>query len=166
MYKINDVVVNKKGQVCKIVDIQTMNVGAGDTEYYVLEPCFSDNNDSSKFYIPVSYDVILRLPIAKDEILKIIEAIPSIEVIWYVNPKVRRTEFKEMYDTGDPIKIFTLIKSFERKKEELKNEKKNLSFTDETFLKEIKHNIYNEFAVSLGKSKEEVEVLINEALNK
>lgn len=163
MFKKDDVVINKKGQVCKIIDVTKINGGVGDRNYYVLISCFSNSTDKS--YIPCENESMLRKPIDKDEIEKILGKIKDIKPIWYVNPKIRKTEFKEMYDTGDPIKIFTLIKSFEAKKAELINEKKTLSFTDESFLKEIKRNLYNEFAVSLGKTPEEVEMLIRSYLN-
>ena len=164
MYKKNDIVINKKGQVCRIIDIAEMNVGGTNKTYYVLAPYFAMNGDSSKFYIPTDIEGMLREPIEKKEIKKVLTKIEHLDVIWYTNPKLRKTKFKEMYDSGDPVNIFIIIKSFEAKKKELINEKKNLSFTDENFLKEIKRNIYNEFAVSLGKDSQEVEKEISKIL--
>ncbi|MBP5693981.1 MAG: hypothetical protein J6X03_00790, partial [Bacilli bacterium] len=97
----------------------------------------------------------------KKQIKDLLSKIESIETVWYANPKVRKTEFKVLYSSGNPIEIFRLIKSFEKKKFEFKDEKKSLSFTDESFLKEIKRNMYNEIAVSLEKPIEEIESLID-----
>ena len=36
MFNLNDIVVNKKGQVCKITDITKMDVGVGVKDYFVL----------------------------------------------------------------------------------------------------------------------------------
>ena len=78
----------------------------------------------------------------------------------------RKTKFRELYDSGNPVEIFRLIKSFEKKKKELEKENKFLSFTDESFLREIKTNIYNEFSVGLNITSNDVENFIFERLGK
>ncbi len=160
MYKVGGKIVNKNGKVCEIIAIEEKDYGAGLKTYYVLQPCFS-SNESMKIFVPAEQEDGLREVMTKKQIKNLLSKIESIDTIWYANPKVRKTEFKELYSSGDPIEIFRLIKSFEKKKVEFKDEKKSLSFTDESFLKEIKRNIYNEIAVSLNKPIEEVEVMID-----
>lgn len=166
MFKKEDIVVNKKGQVCKIIDIlENFDVGLGENTYYVLTPYFNEKNDSIKYYIPADKTGIIRSALAKEEILSLIDSIPEIKEIWITNPKIRKTKFKELYDTGEPVEIFRLIKSFEKKKRELEKENKFLSFTDESFLREIKTNIYNEFSVALNIPSSEIENFIYDRLN-
>ncbi len=161
MFKKEEIVVNKKGQVCRIIDIlDNFDVGLGKNTYYVLIPYFNEKNDSIKYYIPADKEGIIRSALTKEEIIKLIDALPEIKEIWITNPKIRKTKFKELYDTGDPIEIFRLIKSFEKKKKELEKENKFLSFTDESFLREIKTNIYNEFSVGLNIPCSEIEKFI------
>lgn len=162
-FKSGDVVINKKGQVCKIDEVLIdHDLGMGPSSYYVLSLYFEEPTNKSKYFVPVSNENLIRRPIEKEKIFEILKEVPNIQPIWHTNPKQRKTIFKEMYDTGDPIKTFILIKSFETKKEEFANEKKSLSFTDENFLKEIKKNLYNEFAVSLDIKVDEVEDFIKE----
>ena len=160
MYKVGQKIVNKSGKVCEIIAIEEKDYGAGVKTYYVLQPCFS-SNESMKIFVPTEKEDTLRDVMSKEQIEDLLTKIEDIETIWYANPKVRKTEFKELYASGDPIEIFRLIKSFEKKKVEFKDEKKTLSFTDESFLKEIKRNIYNEIAVSLNKPIDEVENFID-----
>ena len=74
-------------------------------------------------------------------------------------------QFKELYDSGDPINILILIKSFEVKRKEFLNDKKSLSFTDENFLKEIKRNLFIEFSLGLNLPYNDVETILAENLN-
>lgn len=160
MYNIGEKIVNKNGKVCEIIAIEEKDYGAGLKTYYVLQPFFS-SNESMKIFVPTEQQDSLRNVMSKKQIKDLLSKIESIETVWYSNPKVRKTEFKELYSSGNPIEIFRLIKSFEKKKTEFKDEKKSLSFTDESFLKEIKRNMYNEIAVSLERPIEEIETLID-----
>ena len=167
MFKREDIVVNKKGQVCKVIDIlDNYDVGLGKNTYYVLVPYFNEKNDSIKYYIPTDNKGIIRSALSKTEIIDLIDRLPQIKEIWITNPKIRKTKFRELYDSGNPVEIFRLIKSFEKKKKELEKENKFLSFTDESFLREIKTNIYNEFSVGLNITSNDVENFISERLGK
>lgn len=167
MFKREDIVVNKKGQVCKVIDIlDNYDVGLGKNTYYVLVPFFNEKNDSIKYYIPADNKGIIRSALSKSEIIDLIDRLPQIKEIWITNPKIRKTKFRELYDSGNPVEIFRLIKSFEKKKKELEKENKFLSFTDESFLREIKTNIYNEFSVGLNITSNDVENFILERLGK
>ena len=167
MFKKDDIVVNKKGQVCKVIDIlPDFDVGLGKNTYYVLIPYFNNGNETTKYYIPADKNDALRSALNEEEILKLIDSIPQIKTIWISNPKVRKTKFKELYNTGKPVEIFRLIKSFERKKRELEKSNKFLSFTDDNFLREIKSNIYSEISIALKIKASEVEGYIFDRLAK
>ena len=117
MFKREDIVVNKKGQVCKVIDIlDNYDVGLGKNTYYVLVPYFNEKNDSIKYYIPADNKGIIRSALSKTEIIDLIDRLPQIKEIWITNPKIRKTKFRELYDSGNPVEIFRLIKSFEKKK--------------------------------------------------
>ena len=156
MFNVGDKIVNKNGKVCEIVKIETVDYGVGPKTYYVLRPCFSSNK-SLKIHVPVDQEANLRPTMTKEEVEALLVQVPTIDTIWYTNPKVRKAKFKELSTSGEPIEIFRLIKSFLEKKEEYRVERKALSFTDENFLKELRVNIFNEIAIALNMSLEEVE---------
>lgn len=164
MFKIGDKIVNKNGKVCEVINIEEVDYGAGPRTYYVLSPCFT-NNDSLVLHTPVDQEATLRNVMTKSEVEELLEKIPEIKTIWITNPKIRKTKFKELYTSGDPLEIFRLIKSFVRKKEEFKEEKKTLSFTDENFLNEIKTNLYYEISLALNINVSEVDELLTNRLN-
>lgn len=164
MFKIGEKIVNRSGKVCEVVDIEEADYGVGLKTYYVLSPCFTNNN-SLILHTPVEQESTLRKVMNKDDVEQLILSIPDIEVIWITNPKIRKTKFKELYTSGEPKEILRLIKSFVKKKDEFKNDKKTLSFTDENFLTEIKTNLYYEISLALNLSFEQVDELISNKLN-
>ncbi len=165
MFNKDDLVINKKGQVCKIIDILfDYNVGMGKNDYYVLVPYSSLDNQVTKYFIPADRVGIIRAILTKKEILKLIDSIPTIEEIWITNPKIRKAKFRELYDKGGPTDTFRLIKSIESKKVELEKNNKVLSFTDENFLREIKNNIFQEMAIALKMDVSEIENFIKKRL--
>ncbi len=164
MFKIGEKIVNRSGKVCEVVNIEEADYGAGLKTYYVLSPCFTNNN-SLVLHTPVEQESTLRKVMNKDDVEQLILSIPDIEVIWITNPKIRKTKFKELYTSGEPKEILRLIKSFVKKKDEFKNDKKTLSFTDENFLTEIKTNLYYEISLALNLSFEQVDELISNKLN-
>ena len=96
MFKREDIVVNKKGQVCKVIDIlDNYDVGLGKNTYYVLVPYFNEKNDSIKYYIPADNKGIIRSALSKTEIIDLIDRLPQIKEIWITNPKIRKTKFKQ-----------------------------------------------------------------------
>ena len=164
MFKIGEKIVNRSGKVCEVVNIEEADYGVGLKTYYVLSPCFTNNN-SLILHTPVEQESTLRKVMNKDDVEQLILSIPDIEVIWITNPKIRKTKFKELYTSGEPKEILRLIKSFVKKKDEFKNDKKTLSFTDENFLTEIKTNLYYEISLALNLSFEQVDELISNKLN-
>lgn len=163
MFKIGDKIVNRSGKVCEIVNIEEADYGVGMKTYYVLSPCFT-NNDSLVLHTPIEQESTLRKVMNKEEVETLISSIPSIDVIRITNPKIRKTKFKELYTSGEPKEILRLIKSFMKKKDEFKNDKKTLSFTDENFLTEIKTNLYYEISLALGLDFNQVDSLITNKL--
>lgn len=163
MFKIGDKIVNRSGKVCEIVNIEEADYGVGMKTYYVLSPCFT-NNDSLVLHTPIEQESTLRKVMNKEEVETLISSIPNIDVIRITNPKIRKTKFKELYTSGEPKEILRLIKSFMKKKDEFKNDKKTLSFTDENFLTEIKTNLYYEISLVLGLDFNQVDSLITNKL--
>ena len=163
MFEIGEKIVDKSGKVCEVLNIEEADYGIGTKKYYVLTPCFS-SNPSLRIHIPVDQESRLRKIMTKNDVNDLINRLPEIETIWFINPKVRNTKFREIYTTGNPIEIFRLIKSFKHKKKEFLSENKNLSFSDEAFLNEIKTNIYHEIALALDIDFEKVESYIYEHL--
>lgn len=163
MFEIGEKIVDKNGKVCEIVNIEELDNGIGVRTYYVLAPCFTSNS-SLRIHTPIDQEGKLRKIMTRDEVDSLLKELPAIETIWFPNPKIRKTKFREIYTSGQPLEIFRLIKSLSAKKDEFRKENKTLSFSDESFLAEIKTNIYHEIALALNIEFNQVEKFISEQL--
>lgn len=162
MFEIGQVVVTKNSGVCKILGKEEKDFGAGIKCYYVLKPYFSADEDTTKVFIPEDrLDVNLRPVMEKEKVIGLIDSMPGIEKLWFSDPKIRRIKFEEIYKSGDLSKICQLVKSLYLQSQELRVAKKTLSMLDREFLMKLQNDIYQEFAVVLNLSPNEVENFIS-----
>lgn len=165
MFKVGKAVVTRSAGVCKIIAVENHDFGIGEQPYFVLTPLFPKNANATKTFVPESKaEMSLRPVVKKADVLKIINSMPSIEKIWYSDPKIRRTKFEEIYKSGDLLKICQIIKSLFLQKEELKTNKRTLSMLDHEFLLKLRNDINEEFAVALKITPAEVDKMISEKM--
>lgn len=162
MFEIGQAVVTKNSGVCKISGKEEKDFGAGSKCYYVLKPYFGADGDTTKVYIPEDrLDVNLRPVMEKNKVIDLIDSMPTIEKLWYSDPKIRKLRFEEIYKSGDLSKICQLVKSLYLQSQELKVARRTLSMLDREFLVKLQNDIYQEFAVALDLSPSEVERFIS-----
>lgn len=154
MYNIGDYVVYKR-DVCKVKNIKKRE----NIDYYELEPI---DDNSLKIEIPVNNNTLLRDLITKEEILELINKIPSIDII-ECNDKLLESEYKKLLSTGNKEDLIKIIKTtYLRNKERLDNKKK-ISDKDNTYFQKAERILYNEFSIVLNMNYEETkEYIINE----
>ena len=154
MFNIGNFIVYKK-DVCKIVDIKN--------EYYVLVP-ITDN--SLKINVPISNKFnYLRNLINKDDVMKIIEKIPNIEII-ETNDKLIENKYKELINSGKHEDLIKIIKTtYLRKKERLDHNKK-IGDKDNTYFNLAEKYLYNEFAIVLGMNYDDTKNYVIEQVSK
>lgn len=161
MFKINDYVVYSSSGVYKIVDITIeKDINDNDTEYYVLRPAF-DKNLTIK--TPVNNPkVLIRGIMKKDDVLSLIENMPEVETTWVEDNRERSERFKAALRTGEGEEWIKLIKTIYLEKREKTDHGKKLMKTDEQIMKAAEKILYEEFAIALDISPEEVISYIND----
>lgn len=166
MYKIDDLVVNNKNLVCKITSVMhNVDFGLGPNDYFMLEPCFPTRGGSEvKYYVPINSEGLCRRALNKNEIDELLKKVNNLDLLWILNPKVRKATFRQIYYKGDPLDALKIIKSYEVKKVELNSCGKDLSYSDNNLLNDIKRKLYNEFSLALGVEPSEVEAYIREKI--
>ena len=158
MYKVNDLLVYKK-DVCVVEEIKSKYMK--DIDYYVLSPI---TDKSLKIQIPTTSSAIRSL-ISKEEIDKIIENIPSIEVIKN-NTKKLENDYKELMQSGTHEDLIKIIKTtYLRNKERLDNNKKTTD-KDNYYFNQAETYLYNEFSVVLGLTYEETKAYLIDKVEK
>lgn len=155
MFKVNEYVFYGTSGICKIDEIKRDNLTGEDViDYYVLHPL---NENSVKIMIPVqNTKVIMRRIATKEEAVKLIDDMPSMDTTWIDDDRQRSEEYTDALKTGDHMKWLKLIRTIYLKKQELNSAGKRLSKTDETVFKSAEKLLFEEFSVSLSIPAEEV----------
>lgn len=161
MYRKGEYVVYRH-DVCIIKDIKE-NETTGNT-YYVMSPV---DDESLIINTPVENKMgFLRDIISNDEARKLIEKIPKIAPIEGVDEKSLEFKYKDMLKSGNYEELVKIIKTTYLRNKSRINNKKKISEKDDTFFKLAEKYLYNELAISLNMSTEEVKNYIFEVASK
>ena len=161
MYKKGEYVVYRH-DICIIKDIREDKL-KGNT-YYVMTPI---DDDSLIIDIPAENRMgFLRNVISMGDAKKLIEKIPTIEPLKEINEKNLEITYKEMLNTGKYEDLIKIIKTTYLRNENRINNKKRISEKDSTYFKLAEKYLYNELAISLNMTVEEVKNYIFEIVNR
>lgn len=160
MYKINDIVVYRK-DVCKIKDIRRNDL-SGES-YYIMVPI---DDDSLIIDVPTENRLgLIRNVINKEDANKLIDKIPTIEII-DTNDKNIENEYRKLLNEDSLESLIKIIKTaYLRNSERLLNKKK-ISEKDDNYFKKAEKKLYNELAISLGMGYDEAREYIIEHVQK
>lgn len=158
MYKVGDLLVYKK-DVCEIIEIKEKYLR--DMDYYILAPII---DKSLKLQIPTSSSAIRDL-ITEEEIQKLINKIPTIEIIKNKSKNLEN-EYKQLMQSGTHEDLIKIIKTtYLRNKERLDNNKKTTD-KDNYYFNQAELYLYNEFSVVLNLTYDETKEYILNTVNK
>lgn len=142
MFKLNEYVVYKK-DVCIVKEIKKNYFHNKD--YYILEPI---NDKTLKINIPTD-NKDLRNLITKEELTKIINKIPKVNIIT-TNDKLIEMEYKELLKSNNLLDLVKIIKtSYLRNKKRLDNNKK-VGEKDQNYFELAEKYLYTEFSIVLN----------------
>lgn len=159
MYKINDYIVYRH-DVCKIKKIKKIK----DKDYYVINPI---DDNSLIINTPVDNKMgYIRDILSKEEAKKIIDSIKDITAVDSINEKNVEATYKELLNSYSYENLIKIIKTtYERNNNRLINNKK-ISEKDDTYFKLAEKYLYNELAISLNTTSEEIkDYIINKFKN-
>ncbi|MDD2456975.1 MAG: CarD family transcriptional regulator [Eubacteriales bacterium] len=163
MYSTNDYVVYGSTGVCKVVEISQASFGGKKSrEYYVLSPVFGNQVD---IFIPTDkQETALRPVLSKDEVMRLIDAMPGMESAWIADDSFRKATFSEIIQSGDQERIIRLIKMIFNRTIVLEKSGRKLGNTDTEVLKQAEKILNQEFAIALDLQPEQVSPLIKEQI--
>lgn len=157
MYKINDYIIYKR-ETCKIIDILKNYINNQD--YYLLTPI---KDETLTIKIPTN-NKELRSLINKEELEKIIEKIPEIEVL-NVDSKNLEASYKELLQNPTHENLIKIIKTtYLRNKERIDNNKKTTD-KDNYYFNLAENYLYSEFQIVLGISYDETKEYVISKVN-
>ncbi len=155
-YEIGDVIIYGNNGVCRITDCGRLDSSCADKNaiYYTIEPYYVTG---TKIYIPVGNDKVRMRHIAtKEEAMKLIDEMKSIDNLWIKDEKNREQEYKDSIKKCDCRELVRIIKTiYLRKKERLAKGKK-VTASDEKYFRIAENSLYSELAVSLNMERDKV----------
>ena len=162
MFSVGDMVFYSTTGVCKVVSIGEPALKGLPThvDYYTLQPL--SKNHREMIYVPVDTKAFMRLAICSDEAQGFIDMVDNISPRYPEtrNPKGIQEFYSAMINSFEIPKLLQVIVSLTVKKREIRAKNKHLNQTQTTFLRRAQEMVYNEFAFALGKSSEEVALII------
>lgn len=163
MYSVGDIVFYSSTGVCAVKDIGKPDLQGlpGDIDYYTLQPL--SQNHREMIYVPVNTKAFMRYAITEQQAKEYMDCIKDIKPVFPQtrNPKGISDFYSRLIQSYDCKKLLQVIVSLTVKKRECQAKNKNLNQTQTIFLKRAGEMIYNEFALALNVSGEQIEQMID-----
>ncbi len=156
MFSVGEYIVYGTTGVCKVEAVEPMELtkSIGKKLYYTLSPLYSKG---SKIYIPTDNDkVVMRPVLTMDEAKALVEEIPSIELLWVADEKRREDIYKTALRSCDVREWIKIIKTLYLRKMSRIAEGKKITVSDGKYLHMAEERLYEEMALALNMTKEEV----------
>lgn len=163
MFKVNDYVMTVSSGPCQITDIKKGDSGSDETGYYVLRPVYQ-NNMTLKIPVP-NANVLMRPLLTKAEVLALIETMPAQETLSLNNTREKFHTFKAILKTYNNEELIKVIKTLYQEQQERAAVNKKLPKAEEHIMNIAEKHLYEEFAIALNISPDEVVPYITEHIS-
>ncbi len=164
MLTINTYVVYGTNGVCQITGIKKEKFGGSEKEYYLLKPI---NTEGSIIYVPLDNVMLtskIKNLLSLDEIHELIKHMPEEQITWIADSKLRGEKYKDIFGRGDRRELVCMMKSIYRQKKDRTREGKKLWSGDEKALNIAEKILFDEFAIVLNITPEQVAPFIYQEL--
>ena len=164
MFEIGEHIVYGTSGICRVEEICTSPYDKNDTRsFYLLIPVH--NPMGSTIYTPVDNDrVPMRRLMTPEEIENLIGLMPSIEPVQVPAEKQRREIYRSTVFALRPEGYVSVMKTVERRREELTAARKHFPVSDMEYGRIAKHLLYSECAHVLGVPEDSMEGYIAKRL--
>jgi RNA polymerase-interacting CarD/CdnL/TRCF family regulator len=164
MFHIGQYVMYGHMGICRIHDIKNGRL-MDDTvsDYYVIKTV--DNNNPSTIMVAVDNEKIpMRRIMTRDEVDRLIEKIPEIDVDLISDARQRNKSQKEILRSGCPEDLIKLIKAYNIRKKQAQKQNKKLSASDSEIYKTAVKILENEFSFVLEIEPDDVKKYIKKRI--
>lgn len=146
MFEIGKIIVHRDHGLCRITGVE--HVSYVDKDYFVLYP---KDNDTTKIMVPCdTAEAICREVISKDECIKVIESIKSLDNTFINDNKRRKEEYTKLLHSENLLDIAYLMKMLVNLFEDKKSQNKMIGSIDSNLFNEAKNKLYSEVGFVLG----------------
>ena len=164
MFEIGEFIVYGINGICRVESIGPSPYDKTDPRtFYLLIPV--NNPMGSSIYTPVDNDrVPMRRLMTREEIEELIALMPEIETLEVPIEKQRREIYRTTIGALDPKGYVKVIKTVQRRREELTAARKHFPMTDLEYGRLAKHLLCSECAHVMGVSEDAADAYILSSL--
>jgi CarD family transcriptional regulator len=163
MFDIGDVIIYSEHGLCQIDDICEKTIAGLTRTYYILHPLAQENLQIST---PIDNNKVVMLKtMEREEAEQLLESFKKPGIAWIEEHKKRYHQYLELIQTGDRKVIADIAITLMQKNLELKENNKRLYDQDRKLLQTIQNILFNEMAMSMNTSFEEIEERVNNLIN-
>ena len=161
MLKEGDLIMHETAGVCR-VDGETKLDGLSGV-YYILCPLYMKD---ATFYTPRDNGKVKIRPVmSRDDALTLIDSLPGVDPIKFVNFNDQKQRSNEIRKSGDSLQLASLTKSLYFEQIKRAKQGKKSSLNDSTLLKKAELLLFGELATALDIEMDQVQAYISEKLN-
>jgi CarD family transcriptional regulator len=164
MFHTGDTIFYGGSGVCRIDGMTTREFDGEMRDYYVLVPV---HGQASTVYLPADNEKLLgrmRQVISRDEVYRLIHALPESKDLWIENEGLRRTEFQRILREGHQGEISALVRTVYLHQRQLQSRGRKLRQNDERMFKEAQRMFCDEVAYVLDMPVQQVAPFIGQEL--
>ncbi|MCR5627934.1 MAG: CarD family transcriptional regulator [Lachnospiraceae bacterium] len=165
MFKIDEYVIHSRDGLCRITNVEPIDVmGDGEErDYFILVPV---NNPKSRIYVPVNTaDNLIRKPLSHEKALEIIDALPEIDELQIENEKTREQLYSAAMLKNDCVQLFKLIKTTYSRNMARRAKGHTATAVDESYFKAASRALYSELAFALDIDSKEIVDFIKDRID-
>ena len=163
MYKINDLVLYSTHGICKVTDITDKNFSDEIKSYYELRTL---RDIKLQINIPVGSTKLQMFDLMNEkEAVTVIDSFKRAEKVTFEKNYFLSPSFNKMIADADRSKAVSTIYSLLLRKKQLLSEGKKVTIQESKALATLQGIIYNELALALKNSYEEIEAMIEENIS-
>ena len=162
MFNVGDLIIYSAHGICHIDEICEKTYSGVTKMYYVLHPI-----EDKKLTIntPIDTDkVVMQEIIHKDEAEEILESFKGLGIRWEENNTQRPKVYFDIAKKGNRKEISDIINTLMRKKQEAEKDGKKLPHQDGKLLTFLQNTLFNELAIALNTSFEEIVLRVNKVI--
>ncbi|KKI92892.1 CarD family transcriptional regulator [Bacillus sp. SA1-12] len=159
MFNIGDLIIYSTHGICHIDDICEKTYFGETKMYYVLHPL---ENTNLTIQTPINNDkVVMQEIVHEKEAIEILESFKEPGFPWEENHHRRPKVYSDTVKNGNLKDISKIIKTLMTKKYEAEMQEKKLPYEDSKLLNFLQDILFNELAMALTTTYEEIEQRVN-----
>lgn len=163
MFSIGELVLYGAEGICRVIDIEELDLTGEPIKYYKLAP---ESDRSSTIFVPTENSILtnrLKALLTEEEIRALVSEKDATEPVWTNSTNQRKMRYHEIVNSGDRRLLIGLVRELFARHRSVRGTGQRFPATDEHYYKLAQKILFDEFSRIIPLKKEEfLSFIINE----